>query len=126
MHVCISRPCCHSLRYCEKVLWFIHGHRVYFLCCKKFCVPYCSCVSVLFCIWHQVQKFYKIFMNIIVSVLRFYCDLILIVFQTRLAQSTPESVHQYYEEMLMGVREKANYSSQQLVLAAQMADQSIR
>lgn len=65
-------------------------------------------------------------MNIIVSVLRFYCDLILIVFQTRLAQSTPESVHQYYEEMLMGVREKANYSSQQLVLAAQMADQSIR
>lgn len=26
----------------------------------------------------------------------------------------------------MGVREKANYSSQQLMLAAQMADQSIR
>ena len=48
------------------------------------------------------------------------------LFQSRLAQSTPESVHQHYEEMLSGVREKANYSSQQLVLAAQMADQSIR
>ena len=54
------------------------------------------------------------------------CDQSFFDFQTRLAQSTPESVHQYYEEMLMGVREKANYSSQQLVLAAQVADQSIR
>ena len=39
---------------------------------------------------------------------------------------TPENVAQHYEEMLMGVREKANYSSQQLTLAAQMADQSVR
>ncbi len=46
--------------------------------------------------------------------------------QVQLAQASPQSVHQKYEEMLRGVREKANFASLQLVTASHKAEQSIR
>lgn len=50
----------------------------------------------------------------------------MILFQVKLKQSNLQSVHQQYEEILRGVREKANYASQQLVSASHKADQSIK
>ncbi len=53
------------------------------------------------------------------------CDR-LFVSQTQLTQASPQSVHQHYEEILRGVREKATFASQNLSAAAAKADHSIR
>lgn len=49
-----------------------------------------------------------------------------VCFQAQLAKSTPQAVHQHYEEILRGVREKSTYASQQLAAASVMADKNIR
>lgn len=46
--------------------------------------------------------------------------------QVQLAQSSPQAVHQHYEDLLRGVREKSCFASQQLLTASQMADRNIR
>ncbi len=47
-------------------------------------------------------------------------------FQAQLTQNTPQAVHQQYEEMLRGVREKSTFASQQLLAASEMADKNIK
>lgn len=46
--------------------------------------------------------------------------------QTELGKSNPQSIHQSYEEIILGVREKANYASQQLSSACTKADLQIK
>ena len=101
--------------------------------CMCMCIHVCVCVCVFVHVCLSVRHILSESLDVAschlshkdCSIPVYWFDLSQL-FQSRLAQSTPESVHQHYEEMLSGVREKANYSSQQLVLAAQMADQSIR
>ena len=51
---------------------------------------------------------------------------LLLILKAQLTKSNPQSVHQHYEEILQGVREKTGFASQQLMATAQKADQSIR